>query len=167
MKVKQKKAQDLLEEAKDIQNKINLLVEARDLEVPEPIIQNVNPEMQHEDGEEQEQNISETKAYRNAWFKAMTGREHDLSAEEKTMLRNEIRENVRVANSLSSGSDKDGGYTVPKDISKEILQSIKEMGSVRNLVRVVPVSAPSGSRTRKKERPENFIIQLRKSKLKS
>ncbi|MFY0147924.1 phage major capsid protein [Bacillus cytotoxicus] len=147
---KTKEAQNLLEEAKDIQNQINLLVEARELEVPDPIVQNINPDMQHEEGEEQGQNVSETKAYRNAWFKAMTGREHELSAEEKTMLRNEMRENVRVANSLSSGSDKDGGYTVPKDISKEILQSIKEMGSVRNLVRIVPVSAPSGSRTRKK-----------------
>ncbi|WP_144482416.1 phage major capsid protein, partial [Bacillus pumilus] len=46
---------------------------------------------------------------------------------------------------LSSKSDKDGGYTVPDDISKQIIKSIQELNSVRNLVRVVPKTAPGGS----------------------
>ena len=49
-------------------------------------------------------------------------------------------------NSYSEISKKDGGYTVPEDISTQIYESIKSKESVRNLVSVENVNSLSGSR---------------------
>lgn len=84
-----------------------------------------------------------TDEYRSAWFKVLTGRQEEITNEERNMLGKVLKEN----RSLSSASDKDGGYTVPSDISQEILRGIQEMNSVRNLVKVVPKKAPTGTYT--------------------
>lgn len=139
----------MLDEAKALQKQIELMSEERGLELPAlGEERKFVPEFERKSDEEPEQRdiLTATKEYRDAWFKVLTGRSHDLGEEERSMMQRVLKEN----RSLSSGSDKDGGYTVPDDISKEILKSIQELNSVRNLVRVVPKTAPSGSYTVRK-----------------
>lgn len=148
-------ARTLLDEAKTLKNQIELMAEGRSLDVSDVTERN-NFVPTLDDGEgrslgaqnetESRTILTATKEYREAWFKVLTGREADLNSEERNMMERVLKEN----RSLSSGSDKDGGYTVPDDISKEILKSIQELNSVRNLVRVVPKTAPSGSYTVRK-----------------
>ncbi|SLJ98169.1 MULTISPECIES: phage major capsid protein [unclassified Paenibacillus] len=95
------------------------------------------------DDKPEKRDITGTVEYRDAWFKVLTGREDELEDEQRSMMRKVIIEN----RSLSSGSDKDGGYTVPEDISREILKALMELNTIRNLVRVVPKTAPSGKYT--------------------
>ncbi len=60
-------------------------------------------------------------------------------------------ENVRkVANSMSEGSNIDGGYTVPEDVQTDIEHLRESKESLADLVSVEPVSKSSGRRTFKK-----------------
>lgn len=49
-------------------------------------------------------------------------------------------------NKYSEGAKKDGGYTVPDDLSQTIFESIKSKESVRNLVTVENVNSATGTR---------------------
>ncbi|MGQ9028661.1 phage major capsid protein [Bacillus licheniformis] len=142
-------ARTLLDEAKTLRNQIELMAEGRSLAVPDlQSNKKVTPDLDDEESRsfntnskpEERDILTATKEYREAWFKVLTGREADLDSEERSMMERVLREN----RALSAGSDKDGGYTVPDDISTEILKSIQELNSVRNLVRVVPKTSPSG-----------------------
>ncbi|MDL5143101.1 phage major capsid protein [Bacillus atrophaeus] len=146
---KSEEARSMLDEAKEMHKQIEMMAEGRSLEVPSlGEERNFVPELDRKPDEKPEERdiLTATKEYREAWFKVLTGRSHDLGDEERSMMQRVLKEN----RSLSSGSDKDGGYTVPDDISKEILKSIQELNSVRNLVRVVPKTAPSGNYTVRK-----------------
>ncbi|AFJ62354.1 phage major capsid protein [Bacillus velezensis YAU B9601-Y2] len=146
---KPEEARSMLEEAKELQSQIELMTEGRSLELPEiGEERNFSAEIKSEPKKETEDRniLTATKEYREAWLKVLTGRSHDLETEERNMMERVLKEN----RSLSAGSDKDGGYTVPDDISKEILKSIQELNSVRNLIRVVPKTAPSGNYTVRK-----------------
>lgn len=146
---KPEEARSMLEEAKELQSQIELMTEGRSLELPEiGEERNFAAEIKSEPKNEPEERdiLTATKEYREAWLKVLTGRSHDLETEERNMMERVLKEN----RSLSVGSDKDGGYTVPDDISKEILKSIQELNSVRNLIRVVPKTAPSGNYTVRK-----------------
>ncbi|MEE4559113.1 phage major capsid protein [Bacillus velezensis] len=146
---KPEEARSMLEEAKELQSQIELMTEGRSLELPEiGEERNFAAEIKSEPKNETEDRniLTATKEYREAWLKVLTGRSHDLETEERNMMERVLKEN----RSLSAGSDKDGGYTVPDDISKEILKSIQELNSVRNLIRVVPKTAPSGNYTVRK-----------------
>ncbi|MES5397246.1 phage major capsid protein [Bacillus amyloliquefaciens] len=146
---KPEEARSMLEEAKELQSQIELMTEGRSLELPEiGEERNFAAEIKSEPKKETEDRniLTATKEYREAWLKVLTGRSHDLETEERNMMERVLKEN----RSLSAGSDKDGGYTVPDDISKEILKSIQELNSVRNLIRVVPKTAPSGNYTVRK-----------------
>ncbi|MGM0748777.1 MAG: phage major capsid protein [Bacillota bacterium] len=146
---KSEEARSMLDEAKEMHKQIEMMAEGRSLEVPSlGEERNFVPELDLKPDEKPEERdiLTATKEYREAWFKVLTGRSHDLGDEERSMMQRVLKEN----RSLSSGSDKDGGYTVPDDISKEILKSIQELNSVRNLVRVVPKTAPSGNYTVRK-----------------
>ncbi|PIK32563.1 phage major capsid protein [Bacillus siamensis] len=146
---KPEEARSMLEEAKELQSQIELMTEGRSLELPEiGEERNFAVEIKSEPKNEPEERdiLTATKEYREAWLKVLTGRSHDLETEERNMMERVLKEN----RSLSVGSDKDGGYTVPDDISKEILKSIQELNSVRNLIRVVPKTAPSGNYTVRK-----------------
>ncbi|MCA1215914.1 phage major capsid protein [Bacillus amyloliquefaciens] len=146
---KPEEARSMLEEAKELQSQIELMTEGRSLELPEiGEERNFAAETKSEPKKETEERniLTATKEYREAWLKVLTGRSHDLETEERNMMERVLKEN----RSLSAGSDKDGGYTVPDDISKEILKSIQELNSVRNLIRVVPKTAPSGNYTVRK-----------------
>ncbi|KYC87046.1 phage major capsid protein [Bacillus amyloliquefaciens] len=146
---KPEEARSMLEEAKELQSQIELMTEGRSLELPEiGEERNFAAEIKSEPKKETEERniLTATKEYREAWLKVLTGRSHDLETDERNMMERVLKEN----RSLSAGSDKDGGYTVPDDISKEILKSIQELNSVRNLIRVVPKTAPSGNYTVRK-----------------
>ncbi|AUJ59184.1 phage major capsid protein [Bacillus velezensis] len=146
---KPEEARSMLDEAKELQSQIELMTEGRSLELPEiGEERNFSAEIKSEPKKETEDRniLTATKEYREAWLKVLTGRSHDLETEERNMMERVLKEN----RSLSAGSDKDGGYTVPDDISKEILKSIQELNSVRNLIRVVPKTAPSGNYTVRK-----------------
>lgn len=156
-------ARSLMDEAKGIKQAIEMFEEARALGAPEFEERNFVPETERNPQPEEEQrSFIATEEYRQAWFKVLTGKEDELGKEERDMLQKVIKEN----RSLSANSDKDGGYTVPEDISKEILKSIMEMNSVRNLVRVVPKNAPSGTYTVRKGVAEKLYNTAEKEAIK-
>ncbi|MGY0566580.1 phage major capsid protein [Bacillus safensis] len=142
---KDEEARSMLDEAKALQKRIEMMSEERELDAPDvQEDRHYVPEQKRDpesDLTEEERSLTGTQEYRNAWFKVLTGREDELGNEERKMLQEVLKENRQ----LSSNSDKDGGYTVPDDISKQIIKSIQELNSVRNLVRVVPKTAPAGS----------------------
>lgn len=156
-------ARTLLDEANNLKNQIELMVEARELDTPNTEERNFVPEQERnpQPAEEQRSFIS-TPEYRKAWYKVLTGREDELEQEERSMLKKVIQEN----RALSAGSDKDGGYTVPEDISKEILKSIMEMDTVRKLVKVVPKTAPSGNYTVRKGVAQKLYNTAEKEQIK-
>ncbi|GIN17454.1 phage capsid protein [Shouchella clausii] len=161
---KNEEARSLMDEAKGIKNQIDLLIEARELDAPDTKERDFVPEKERkpqEDKEEQREFIA-TKEYRQAWFKVLTGKEDDLSQEERGMLQKVIKENRQ----LSAGSDKDGGYTVPEDISREILKSIHEMNTVRNLVTVVPKNTSYGNYTVRKGVAQKLYNTAEKEQIK-
>lgn len=160
---KTEEARSLMDEAKGIKNQIDLLIEARELESPEIEERDFVPEKERKPDEEEEQrSIISTNEYRQAWFKVLTGKEDELSQEERSMLQKVIKEN----RSLSAGSDKDGGYTIPEDISTEILKSIEEMNTVRNLVKVVQKGTASGTYTVRKGVAEKLYNTAEKEQIK-
>lgn len=141
---KDEEARSMLDEAKALQKRIEMISEERELDAPEIEDRHYVPEQKRDpesDSSDEERSLTGTQEYRNAWFKVLTGRDDELGNEERKMLQEVLKENRQ----LSSKSDKDGGYTVPDDISKQIIKSIQELNSVRNLVRVVPKTAPGGS----------------------
>lgn len=92
------------------------------------------------------------KAYTGELFyKALTGQ--SLNDEERNIL-NKVKLEQKAA--LSEKDGKDGGLTVPPDLSKEIIESIKEEESVRNLIRVEPVKSKTGSRLIRKGKPNKL-----------
>lgn len=160
---KTEEARSLMDEAKGLKNQIDLLIEARELESPEIEERDFVPEKERKPDEEEEQrSIISTNEYRQAWFKVLTGKEDEISQEERSMLQKVIKEN----RSLSAGSDKDGGYTVPEDISTEILKSIEEMNTVRNLVKVVQKGTASGTYTVRKGVAEKLYNTAEKEQIK-
>lgn len=128
------------QEMRDLQDRIDVQRALEDQEEDEK--REGNPLNGNGDKPEK-RDMTGTVEYREAWFKILTGREDELEDEQRSMMRKVIVEN----RSLSSGSDKDGGYTVPEDISKEILRALYELNTIRNLVRVVTKTAPSGKYT--------------------
>ena len=69
---------------------------------------------------------------------------HANLSESEKQLANQSRNDYKAK--FSEGTKKDGGYTVPDDLSTEIFESIRSSESVRNLVRIENVSSLTGSR---------------------
>lgn len=163
---KNEEARTLLDEAKNTKDQLDMYLENRSYEPPSTegrgvTTPPVNTEGQQNENEEQRE-FTATKEYRQAWFKVLTGKDDDLSTEERGMLQKVIKENRQ----LSAGSDKDGGYTVPEDISREILKSIHEMNTVRNLVTVVGKNMPSGNFTVRKGVAQKLYNTAEKEQIK-
>ncbi len=75
------------------------------------------------------------------FYKAISGQkltENELKIMESAAL--------DYRNKYSEGSKKDGGYTVPDDLSTTIYESVKSKESVRNLISVENVSSVTGTR---------------------
>ena len=90
-----------------------------------------------------EGNDGGVKATYNAelFFKAVAHKE--LSEEERKVIAQARNE---YTNRFSEGTQKDGGLTVPDDVSSEIENAIRSTESVRNLVRVDNATSATGSR---------------------
>jgi HK97 family phage major capsid protein len=74
------------------------------------------------------------------FYKAITGR---LNGDEKAVVNNVMQKHRAQ---LNGTVPEDGGYVVPEDFTTEIIKSIMDEESVRNLVRVESVSTLSGRR---------------------
>lgn len=107
MKGSPKKPAACLMKPRRCKKQIELMSEERGLELPAlGEERKFVPEFERKSDEEPEQRdiLTATKEYRDAWFKVLTGRSHDLGEEERSMMQRVLKEN----RSLSSGSDKDG-----------------------------------------------------------
>ncbi len=85
---KSEEARSMLDEAKALQRQIELMSEERGLELPAlDEERNFVPELERKPDEEPEQRdiLTATNEYRDAWFKVLTGRSHDLGEEERSM----------------------------------------------------------------------------------
>lgn len=70
---------------------------------------------------------------------------------EKDAVKNFINSaRTKFKNSMSEGSNEDGGYTVPQDIQTRINELRESKDALQNLVSVEPVTTLSGSRVFKK-----------------
>lgn len=84
---------------------------------------------------------NEKPVYNGAFFyRAVIGR---LSSDESAVLKQIMRDHRAQ---LTENKAEDGGYVVPEDLTKEIIEAIKREESVRNLVRVEDVKTKSGRR---------------------
>jgi len=87
---------------------------------------------------------------------------------------NATPEEVKIANTykrefrnkLQESNKEDGGYTVPEDLTKEIIESIKIEESVRNLVRVESTNTLSGQRIFKTGTPNMLYNTDERGKIK-
>lgn len=84
---------------------------------------------------------SEEKYNSRLFYKAISGQK--LTDIENKIVAAAVKE---YKDKYSEGSKKDGGYTVPDDLSQTIYESIKSNESVRNLVSVENVSSATGTR---------------------
>lgn len=91
---------------------------------PEP---NANPSNEEEKAE-----------YKNAFFKAIAGKQ--LNDEDKSVIN-------KFNNAMTEGSDPDGGFTVPEDISTKIGELKQTVDALEQYVTNEPVSTMSGART--------------------
>ncbi len=73
------------------------------------------------------------------FYRALTGVE--LTEEERKLIKE-----VQTRALSETGDKKDGGNVVPDDLSQEIIESIKEEESVRNLVRIENAKSKTGTR---------------------
>lgn len=73
---------------------------------------------------------------------------------------NAARNGFKVNNKMSSGSDADGGYTVPEDIRTQIETYRQSKKSLRDLVTVIPVKTDKGSRTYKKRAQQTGFVKV-------
>lgn len=63
-------------------------------------------------------------------------------------------------NSMSSGSNADGGYTVPEDIQTKIEKYRESKASLRDLVRIKPVKTDKGKQTFKKRAQQTGFTKV-------
>jgi HK97 family phage major capsid protein len=73
-----------------------------------------------------------------------------VQSKEEKKIANFVNGVKKVANSMSEGSNTDGGYTVPEDIQTDIEHLRESKESLQDLVSVEVVSTNSGRRTFKK-----------------
>lgn len=67
---------------------------------------------------------------------------------------------TKFSNVMKSGSNEDGGYTVPQDIQTKINEYRESKDALENLVTVEPVTAPTGSRTFKKRAQQTGFAEV-------
>ncbi len=132
----QKEFDNYLKDAAELKNKIEreetLLGVSNELDQPLNTPNKPNPQAQNQPKTE------ENKEYKNAFFNAIAGK--SLSDEEKTVIN-------KFNNAMSGGSDPDGGFTVPDDISTRIGELKQTVDALEQYVTVEPVNTDSGART--------------------
>jgi HK97 family phage major capsid protein len=127
------------DEAKEIRSKLDTYLEVKQMRSSVPAAEPpkapaIDPSARSKDPKEQEE-----REYSRVFMKAF--RKKDLSSDERSIL--EARKEQRA---MSAGSNADGGYTVPQDIQTRINNYKRTLVALENLINVIPVTAPSGSR---------------------
>src|SRR5690606_17930582 len=85
------------------------------------------------------------------------GKKVKVNDEVKTFI-NHIR--TKFKNAMTSGSDEDGGYTVPEDIQTKINEYRESKDALQNLITVESVNAPTGSRTFKARAQQTGFVEV-------
>lgn len=88
--------------------------------------------------------------------KEITNKEDDAIKE----FANAARQGFKVQNSMSSGTDADGGYVVPQDIQTKINKYKEAKKSLKDLVDVEPVTVQKGQRTFKKRAQQTGFTKV-------
>jgi HK97 family phage major capsid protein len=127
---KLEEARAIANEAKELRQQIDTLVELRGLIPNNPTVP-IEPASRKNEPEVE---------YRDAFIKMLRGKA--LSLEERALL-----EEKRAMNSTTG---EDGGYLIPPDIQTMINQIKRQYVSLEDYVTVVPVSTNSGSRVLEK-----------------
>lgn len=92
----------------------------------------------------------------NGEAKEVTNKETDIVKE----FANAARQGFKIRNDMSSSSDVDGGYTVPKDIQTKINKYKEAKKSLKDLVDVEKVTVQKGSRTFKKRAQQTGFTKV-------
>lgn len=92
----------------------------------------------------------------NGEAKEVTNKETDVVKE----FANAARQGFKIRNDMSSSSDVDGGYTVPKDIQTKINKYKEAKKSLKDLVDVEKVTVQKGSRTFKKRAQQTGFTKV-------
>lgn len=92
----------------------------------------------------------------NGEAKEVTNKENDVVKE----FANAARQGFKIRNDMSSSSDVDGGYTVPKDIQTKINKYKEAKKSLKDLVDVEKVTVQKGSRTFKKRAQQTGFTKV-------
>lgn len=76
---------------------------------------------------------------------------------------NAARNGFKVSNQMVEATDPEGGYTVPRDIQTRIEKYREATRSLRDLVRVVPVTTFQGSRTFKARANQTGFVSVKEA----
>jgi HK97 family phage major capsid protein len=79
-----------------------------------------------------------TKAYRNAFWKALTFGQNALTSDEVSLLMDKTVRNMAI------GTDANGGYLVPDEFERTLVKKLEDMNVIRRLATVIQTS--SGTR---------------------
>jgi HK97 family phage major capsid protein len=127
---KHEEAKAKLAEAKEAKAALDNYLEAQNIVVPEPV---------NEGGIQQmEDQTKKTVAYKDVFLKAL--RKKELNSEEMSVL-----QEFKAA--MVEGTNADGGYIVPEDISTRINELKQTVDNLEQYVTVEPVSTNKGQRT--------------------
>jgi HK97 family phage major capsid protein len=118
-----KEAKEKLEEIRSLQDQLEVQLEVERLE-DEEIRSKQNQQQQQQQRQGGAQNIEARMAFANVLRGKATPEERAL---------------------VTSSSNTDGGYLVPKDVSTQITELKRQYKSIREIIEVVPVGTESGS----------------------
>jgi len=124
-----KEAREKANEAKDLQEKLDLLLELEDEEA------NNGTQLNANNAKEQEE------LYKNAFMKAIKRKQ--LSADDRAVIE-------EYYDALSESTDEDGGLIVPKDIQTKINEYKRTLIDLSQLATIEPVKTLSGTRVLEK-----------------
>lgn len=134
------KAKSKIEEIKNLTNELEVLEEVENLNNSSLTGVIVNDKGSNDDDDEKINNKVHVKAFAKAIAK-------------KNLNENEIK-------ALSSNTDEDGGYLIPKDIVTRINILSREHVSLRDLVTVVPVTTKEGHRILEKDASRTGFVDI-------
>ena len=86
-------------------------------------------------GEKSSEEAERDKTYRSAFFKWIRGGSKELTAEDKTALKNALPPERKAL-----VGDTTGAYLIPEELEAEILRAVPQINTIRNYCRVRPTS---------------------------
>lgn len=138
----------MIEEAKDIIKKEDVTID--EIESKNKELTRIQNLIQLEEVIDNEEHLNEGGFPKKTPFNENKNMEYnaDIFCKVLTGSANELEKNIAIKyrNALQVGSKEDGGYTVPDDVTNEIIKEIISRESVRNLVRVENTKTMQGHR---------------------